>query len=91
MKTLAPYKTIQVDIIIEMTLPSIQYLTKSAFYLLVCEDQRRSNNVAMAIRSEMSHGVNKINMNIPTRILSIVVMVLLVVAMVIRRRDNILW
>jgi hypothetical protein len=57
----------------------------------VCEDQRKSSNVAKAVRWAISHGVTKSNMSNPNKFLSIIVMVLLVVAVVIRRKDNILW
>jgi hypothetical protein len=71
-----------------MTLPSIQDPNRKAFYLLVCEDKRRSNNVARVVRWGMSHGVNRSNMNNLSNTSSTVAMVLLVVAAV-TRRDNI--
>jgi hypothetical protein len=57
----------------------------------MCENQKRLSSVPKVVRWTMSHGIIRSNMNNPNRILSIIAMVLLVVAVVTRRRDNILW
>ncbi len=58
---------------------------------LGCEHERRSSSAARAVRRAMAHGVSRSNMSNPTRISYIVGMMLVVVVVVTRGRDSILW
>jgi len=57
------------------------------------EHERRSSSAARAVRRAMAHGVSRSNMSNPSRISYIVgmMLVVVVVVMVTRGRDSILW